>query len=40
MNIDEITFHLKSQCSTFIQDIPSQESVPSFEAISHYLKTF
>ena len=44
MNIDEIFFYLKSQYSTynrnqitFIQEIASQEDVPSFEAISDYL---
>ena len=47
MNIDEIIFYLKSQYSTdnrnqitFIQDIPSEGDVPSFEAISEDLKTF
>ena len=47
MNIDEIIFYLECRCSAdnrnqiaFIQDILSQEDVPSFEAISDYLKTF
>ena len=47
MNIDEMIFFLKSRYSTdnrnqitFTQDIPSQKDVPSFEAISDYLKTF
>ena len=46
MNIHKISFYLKSQYSTdnsnqitFIQDIPSQGDVPSFEAISEDLKT-
>ena len=45
MNINEIIFYLKSQYSTdnrvqitFIQDIPSQGDIPSFEAISEKLK--
>ena len=47
MNIHEIIFYLKSRYSTdnrnqitFIQDIPSQGDVLSFEAISEDLKTF
>ena len=47
VNIDEIIFYLKSQYlahngeqRTFIQDIPSEENMPSFEAITGYLKTF
>ena len=46
MNIDEIISYLESQHSidnrnqiTFIQDIPSQGDIPSFEAISEDLKT-
>ena len=47
VNIDEIIFSLKSQYlthndeeRTFIEDIPSEENMPSFEAITGYLKTF
>ena len=47
VNIDEIIFYLKSQYyahndeeRTFISNIPSEENMPSFEAISGYLKTF
>ena len=47
MNIDEIIFYLNSRYSTgnrnqitFIQDILSQEDIPSSEAISDYLKSF
>ena len=47
VNIDEIIFYLKSQYllyndeeRTFIDDIPSEENMPSFEAITGYLKTF
>ena len=47
MNIDQIIFYLNSWYSTdnrnqitFIQDILSQEDIPSFEAISDYLKSF
>ena len=46
-NVYEIIFYLKSQYlphneeqRTFVQDIPSQEDIPSFEAIVDYLKTF
>ena len=47
VNIDQIIFYLKSQYFThnkgqitFIQDIPSEENIPYFEAITDYLKTF
>ena len=47
VNIDEIIFYLKSQYlehndeeRTFIPNIPSEENMPSFEAITGYLKTF
>ena len=47
MNIHEIIFYLKSRFPTdnrnqitFIQDIPSQGDIPSFEAISEDQKTF
>ena len=55
VNIDEIFFYLKSQYlthneeqRTFIQNIPSQENMPSFDywllinwlPITDYLKTF
>ena len=47
VNIDEIIFYLKSQYlahndeqRTFIPNIPSGENMPSFEAITGYLKTF
>ena len=46
-NNDEIIFYLKSQYyahndeqRTFIPNIPSKESIPSFEAITGCLKTF
>ena len=46
INIEEIIFHLKSQYSeynlqdrTFIPNIPSQENMPSFEAITGNLQT-
>ena len=46
-NVYEVIFYLKSQYlphneeqRAFIQDIPSQEDIPSFEAIVDYLKTF
>ena len=46
MNIDEIMFYLKSRYSAddrdqinFIQDIPNQGDIPSFEAVSENLKT-
>ena len=47
VNIDEISFYLRSQYlaynaqeRTFIPNIPSEENMPSFEAITGYLKTF
>ena len=47
VNNDEIIFYLKSQYlahndeqRTFIRNIPSDENMPSFEAITGYLKTF
>ena len=47
MNNDEIIFYLTSQClthneeqRTFIQNIPSEKNIPSFEGITDYLKTF
>ena len=47
VNIDEILFYLKSQYlahddehRTFIQHIPSEENMLSFEAISGHLKSF
>ena len=47
VNVDEIIFYLKSQYlahneeqRTFIQHIPSEGNIPSFEAITGYLKTF
>ena len=47
VNIDEINFYLKSQYLAhnaqeliFIPNIPSKENMPSFEAITGYLKTF
>ena len=47
VNIDEIIFYLKfqylahnAQERTFIPNILSKESMPSFEAITSYLKTF
>ena len=47
VNIDKIIFSLKSQYlthndeeRTFIEDIPSEENMPSFEAITGYLKIF
>ena len=47
VNIDKIIFYLKSQYyahndeeRTFIPNIPSEENIPSFEAITSYLKTF
>ena len=46
VNIDEIMFYLKSRYSAddrdqinFIQDIPNQGDIPSFEAVSENLKT-
>ena len=46
-NVHEIIFYLNSQYlphnkdrRTFMQDIPSQEDISSFEAITDYLKTF
>ena len=46
VNIDEVIFYLKSQYLAhsdeqrhFIQ-LPSEENIPSFEAITDYLKTF
>ena len=46
-NVHEIISNLKSQYllhneqqRTFIQDIPIQEDIPSFEAITDYLKNF
>ena len=47
VNIDEIIFYLKCQYlaynaqeRTFIPNISSKENMPSFEAITGYLKTF
>ena len=47
VNIDEIIFYLKFQYlehndeeRTFIPNISSKENMPSFEAITDYLKTF
>ena len=47
VNIDEIIFYLKSQYyahndeeRTFIPNIPREENMSSFEAITGYLKTF
>ena len=46
VNIDEIMFYLKSRYSAdgrdqinFIQGIPNQGDIPSFEAVSENLKT-
>ena len=46
-NVHEIIFNLNSRYlphhkeqRTFMQDIPSQEDISSFEAITDYLKTF